>query len=81
MPGVLGEGSPGLGIAIKISDGDNDGRARASVSLTILQALGVLGQVEMEALSAYGNLPVKNWRGFVVGEIRPAFTLSTGLEN
>jgi L-asparaginase II len=75
MPGVLGEGSPGLGIAIKISDGDDGSRARTSVSLTILQALGVLGQEEMEALSGYGNLPVKNWRGFVVGEIRPAFTL------
>ncbi|MBG0788019.1 MAG: asparaginase [Anaerolineaceae bacterium] len=81
MPGVLGEDSPGLGIAIKISDGDSSTRARASVSLTILQALGVLGQAEMEALSAYGNLPVKNWRGFVVGEIRPAFTLSSDLQN
>ena len=81
MPGVLGEGSSGLGIAIKISDGDAAGRARASVSLTLLQALGVLGQDEMGALSGYGNLPVKNWRGFMVGEIRPAFTVPSPEEN
>jgi L-asparaginase II len=75
MPGVLHEKSPGLGIAIKISDGDFNGRARASVSLTILSALGVLGNEAIEKLSTYGNIPVKNWRGFDVGEIRPAFSL------
>ncbi len=75
MPGVLHEKSPGLGIAIKISDGDFNGRARASVSLTILSALRVLGNEAIEKLSTYGNIPVRNWRGFDVGEIRPAFSL------
>lgn len=75
LPGVLAEDSPGIGIAIKISDGDARGRARQSVSLTILQGLGVFTEDDLAALSGYGNIPVKNWQGFVVGEIRPAFSL------
>ena len=76
IPGVLGAESPGLGIAIKISDGDPTGRARESVSLTILQALGALDSADLAALAGYGNQPVKNWRGFEVGEVRPAFDVS-----
>jgi L-asparaginase II len=79
MPGAIHKDSPGLGIAIKISDGDFHGRARASVSLTILSALGVLTKTDLETLSAYGNIPVKNWRGFEVGEIRPVFSLPKNL--
>lgn len=75
MPGVLGAESPGIGIAIKVSDGDPTGRARQSVSLTILQRLGVFNEDDLAALSGYGNVPVKNWRQFVVGEIRPAFSI------
>ena len=76
MPGVTGEGAPGLGIAFKISDGDNSNRARPSVSLALLAGLGVLTQEELAQLSAYGNVPLKNWRGFLVGEVRSAFSLS-----
>lgn len=76
MPGELGEGSPGVGVAIKISDGDASGRARESVTLTILKALGVLGTEALERLAKYGNVPVKNWRKMMVGEIRPAFSLA-----
>jgi len=75
MPGVLGEASPGLGIGIKISDGDPNGRARTSVSLTILESLGVLTRVDLDALESYGNVQVRNWRKLIVGEVRPAFTL------
>jgi L-asparaginase II len=75
LPDVLGEGSPGIGIAIKISDGDPTGRARQSVSLTILHGLGVFNEDDLAALSKYGNIPVKNWRQFVVGQIRPAFSM------
>jgi L-asparaginase II len=73
LPDVIGKGSPGIGIAIKISDGDPRGRARAAVSLSILQALGVLGDQDLSQMEAYGNVPVKNWRKLVVGEVRPAF--------
>jgi len=76
LPDVIYEGSPGLGVAIKISDGDSTGRARASVALTILSSLGVLDEVDMERLAPYGNVPIKNWRDKVVGEIRPVFSLS-----
>jgi L-asparaginase II len=75
MPGVIGEGSPGLGIAIKISDGDAHGRARTYVSLLILSALGVLDETDMGALKFQEKRLVRNWRGIEVGELRPAFTL------
>jgi L-asparaginase II len=77
MPGMMDKDAPGLGIAIKISDGDSSGRARESVSLTILQALGVLSQVDLERLEPYGNVPVKNWRKLIVGEVRSAFSLTS----
>ncbi len=75
MPGVIEDGSPGLGIAIKISDGDARGRARAYVSLLILSALGVLSENELEQLNFKEKRLVKNWRGIEVGELRPAFAL------
>lgn len=75
MPGVIEDGSPGLGIAIKISDGDARGRARAYVSLLILSALGVLSDNELEQLNFKEKRLVKNWRGIEVGELRPAFAL------
>ncbi len=75
MPGVLREGSPGVGIAIKISDGDSLGRARALVSLTILQALGVIDENDIMRMGKHGNRQVKNWRDVLIGEMRPAFSL------
>ncbi|MFU8826790.1 MAG: asparaginase [Brevefilum sp.] len=73
MPGVIGDNSPGVGIAIKISDGDARGRARASVGLTLLMAMGVLTQGELDQLDAYGNVTIKNWRELPVGEVHPVF--------
>ena len=77
MPGVIAEDSPGLGIAIKIADGDPQGRARAAVSLTILEALGVLDQAELEAMAPFSEKALKNWRKLVVGEIRPVDMIKT----
>lgn len=71
MPGVLAKESPGLGIAIKIADGDQSGRARASVSLTILEAMGILDEAAITAMSPFGNTTLKNWRKLTIGEIRP----------
>jgi L-asparaginase II len=73
---VIYDGSPGFGIAIKISDGDAASRARTSVGLTILKTLGVLDEEELKHLEPYGNVPVKNWRGKVVGEVRPVFSIN-----
>jgi L-asparaginase II len=75
MPGVMKPDSPGLGIAIKISDGDAHGRARAFVSLLLLRALDVVDESDLEQLEFKEKSLVKNWRGIVVGELRPAFSL------
>jgi L-asparaginase II len=76
LPGVIEPGSPGLGIAIKISDGDLQGRARPAVSLEILRQLGAITPDELHALSAFGpKLSIKNWRGLMVGEAYPTFSL------
>jgi L-asparaginase II len=76
MPGAISEKSPGIGVAIKISDGDARGRARSSVGLTLLAAMGVLNQKELDQLGDFGNVTIKNWRELSVGEVRPAFSCS-----
>ncbi len=77
FPGVLGPGSPALGIAIKVSDGDLKGRVRPAIILEILRLLGALSPSEMEALADYGPItPIHNWRKLVVGQARPRIVLS-----
>jgi len=76
MPGVLGAGSPGLGITFKISDGDYRGRARPAVSLEILRQLGAITAGELGVLAEYGpTYRVENWRKLLVGEAYPSFKL------
>lgn len=75
QPGVLGAGSPGVGIAFKVSDGDAGGRARPVATLEILRRLGAISQVELDALSRFARRPIYNQRTLQVGEIRPAFEL------
>jgi L-asparaginase II len=84
-PGVLGPGAPGIGITFKVSDGDllfrklniePLNRVRPAVSLEILAQIGALSIAQMKELAEFGpTLPIKNHRGIVVGESRPAFTL------
>jgi L-asparaginase II len=84
-PGVLDPGSPGVGITFKVSDGDLSfrkldseplNRVRPAVTLEILSQIGALNIAQMEELVEFGpTLPIKNHRGIVVGESRPAFTL------
>ena len=74
-PGVLGAGSPGLGITVKSSDGDHGGRSTELMALEVLRQLGVLTAAELEKMAPYDRRPVYNWRKLVVGEIRPCFTL------
>ncbi len=75
LPGVMGIGSPALGIAIKIGDGDLDGRALPTVALEVLRQLGAISTSELEALSEFGTRPVYNWRKIIVGEARANFKL------
>ena len=76
VPGALGPGSPALGVTLKIADGS--GRAVPIVALEVLRQLGLLGEADFAALAEFNFAPreaVRNQRGLVVGEARPAFSL------
>ena len=85
LPGVLGAGSPGIGITFKVSDGDAlfrtiniepRNRVRPAVTMEILAQIGALSIPQTKELAEFGpTLPVRNHRGIIVGESRPAFTL------
>jgi L-asparaginase II len=86
MAGILGAGSPGIGIAIKIADGDlsirksngeSYNRARPAVALEILRQMEYIDQKELEALAIdFGpTKPVVNARRLVTGVARSVFTL------
>ncbi len=87
MPGVLGAASPGVGITFKVADGDlsirnidleSRNRVRPAVTLEILRQTGALSEAQLQDLAEFGpTLPVKNHRGIVVGEERPAFELES----
>jgi L-asparaginase II len=80
MPGVLGPGSPAIGITLKIGDGDLRNKARAAVVLEVLSQSGVLSREELSSLASFGpKFPIYNWRKIVVGEGRPCFTLQKTL--
>lgn len=71
MPGVLADGSPGVGVAVKISDGDASHRAVEVLSLQILCLLGLFDAGLPDALGEYAKRAVLNWRKLEVGELRP----------
>lgn len=75
LPGALGPGSPGLGVVYKVIDGDVTGRARPVIATAILRQLGALRDDQLEKLKKFDSRPIDNWRGLIVGEIRPAFDL------
>jgi L-asparaginase II len=85
LPGVLSPDSPGVGVAIKVSDGDlgqrkddltESSRVRSTVALEILRQLGALSPEQVQSLSKFGPVrTLKNHRGIVTGQARPAFTL------
>ncbi len=66
----------GLGIAIKVEDGDI-GRARNAAILGTVEQLGILDSSQMEQLKTKYLPPIKNHRGILVGEVRPAFNLGS----
>jgi L-asparaginase II len=85
LPGVLSPDSPGVGVAIKVSDGDlgqrkddltESSRVRSTIALEVLRQLGALSPEQVQALSKFGPVrTLKNHRGIVTGQARPAFTL------
>jgi len=70
---AVGIRTAGLGIAIKIADGAKQGLQ--AVTFSVLDQLGVLDSTQRALLDHYRNPPLKNARGSVVGDIRPAFRL------
>lgn len=77
LPGVLGPGSPGVGIFSKISDGDTNNFAGPAVVVEILIQLGALSSSEIAELTKFGpSLPVRNWRNVEAGQAYPTFELN-----
>ncbi len=73
--GVLGPGTPALGIAFKIADGDLGGRASGCVALEVLRQLGAISQNDVEVFTGRASGPIYNWRKMHVGDMRSAFVL------
>ena len=84
-PGVLGAGSPGIGITLKVSDGDASrmddelhfsNRVRPAVILEILRQLSALSTEQMQALASFGpEKSISNHRAIVTGKSYPVFKL------
>jgi L-asparaginase II len=67
--------APGIGVAVKILDGDQRGGISSLTGLEVLRQLGALSADDLAQLSAFHTRPIKNWRGFEVGILRPVFDL------
>lgn len=63
----------GWGVAVKIMDGST--RALGPVVVSALDQLGLLDDQEKAQLDKLARPQIKNYRGEVIGEIRPAFIL------
>ncbi len=66
----------GLGIALKIQDGAS--RAAEVAMAAILQRLGILDQTRSARLADRLQIPLRNWNGIHVGDLRPAAALTSG---
>jgi L-asparaginase II len=60
----------GIGIAVKVEDGAQ--RAQFPAVLAVLQHLGALPEELPPRLAEYRQRPLRNSRGEIVGEVRPA---------
>lgn len=58
----------GWGIALKVEDGSD--RAVGPATVSVLEALGLLGPAERERLGAFAGSTLRNQSGLVVGDIR-----------
>ncbi|HYE95974.1 MAG TPA: asparaginase [Rubricoccaceae bacterium] len=67
----------GLGLAVKVADGDNEERARSPIAVALLHHLGALADGDLDVLSSHRTKPVTSNEDEVVGEVRPAPTLTS----
>lgn len=72
--GLVG-GHPAVGLALKIEDGDAAGRARNVATCAALQQLGAISDASLERLGPFAAPLIRDPRGSVSGEVRPAFEL------
>jgi L-asparaginase II len=70
---AVGVRSRGIGIAIKVADGAARGLHPATVA--VLDQLGLLDDGQRQALAAWRQPAVRNYRGAVTGEVRPLVVL------
>lgn len=75
LPGALDPGSPAMGIAIKAADGDQGSRAVTAIAIEVLRQIGAISAADVEAMPNLAARPVRNWRKFNVGQIRPVFEI------
>ncbi|HEX5396098.1 MAG TPA: asparaginase [Candidatus Limnocylindria bacterium] len=69
---IVGAGS---GFALKIEDGDSAQRARNVATCAALHQLGVVSDASLGTLAGYAAPLIRDPRGDVAGEVRPAFNL------
>jgi L-asparaginase II len=62
----------GLGVALKVEDGE-DNRARTVAGIELLRQLEILGKNDLPDLSP---MPIKNWRGDLVGRVETNLRLT-----
>ena len=70
---AIGIRSKGIGIAIRVADGNT--RALLATTVELLQQLKLIDDPATTPLARYARPKVTNYRGTVVGEVRPLFTL------
>jgi len=68
---AIGIRSRGLGIAVRCADGNPRGVRVATVAA--LQSLGLLGDIAGTPLEPLVDREIRNYRGTLVGEVKPAF--------
>lgn len=71
----VGDLATGMGLALKVEDGDPIKRAVPAATIEILRQLGWLEPRAFEVLGDWWRPPVTNFRGDVVGEVRPVLEL------
>ena len=68
---AIGIRSRGLGIAVRCADGNARGVRVATVA--VLQSLGLLGDIAGTPIEPMVDREIRNYRGTLVGEVKPAF--------
>lgn len=63
----------GVGVVVKAEDGHKD--IRHLMVVEILRQLGLLTEDDLKVLAWYRSMPIKNFAGRLVGEVRPNLTL------